>query len=323
MTTWRTSMIPFELRWQTLEPVAFQRVDEEHSLDFYLGLDVSGERVLLLITQREETVQVQSQAIHVICRQRHDGRWALMFRLVRPELDRIFSHLCEDLVESSRQLPDMTNAARFILTRFARWQRLLQHGHTGLLDESAVRGLIGELLFLNQLALPAYGLLPAIEGWVGPLDAAQDFHYQDGLFEVKSIRSGTSKVMISSAEQLDDIGNALLLVVVMLDSAEQGNADAFCLPDIVSEVRKRLEGDSIALSMFEERLIAAGYIDREEYRRHCYKVGALREFTICEEFPRIMRSRLTSGIGKVIYELDLAACQPFEIKSKTEKSHGS
>ena len=315
-------MIPFELRWKTLEPGAYQRVDEDHPLDLYLGLDVSGEHVLFLIIQREETVRVQSQAIQVICRQRHDGRWVLMFRLVQTELGKIFSHLCEDLVESSRQLTDVRNAAQFILARFTRWQRLLQYGHTGLLDESAARGLIGELLFLGQHSLPVYGLLPAVEGWVGPLDSAQDFHYPDCLFEVKSIRSGASTVMISSAEQLDDIGLPLLLVIVMLDTAERGTADAFCLPDIVNGLRRQLEGNAMASSLFEERLIAAGYIDREEYQSHWYKAGAIRQFDVCEEFPRIMRSQLTSGIGKVKYELDLIACQQFEIISKPENTHG-
>lgn len=315
-------MMPFESRWEILEPGGFQRIDEDHPLDFYLGLDVSGDRILLLIVQKEETVQVQSQAIRVICRERHDGQWALMFHLVRTELGRIFSHLCEDLVESSRKLSDIPNPARFVLTRFERWQRLLKHGHTGLLDESAVRGLVCELLYLRQFSMPKYGLTPAIKGWVGPLDAAQDFHYPDGLFEVKSIRTGTSRVMISSADQLDDTGNQLHLVAVILDSADRGDADAFCLPDIVNDMRQRLEEDSIALSIFEERLLAAGYIDSEEYRHHYYKSGDFQFFTVCEGFPRIMRSRLSSGIGKVTYELDLAACKPFETCSKTENSDG-
>ncbi len=310
-------MIPIEARWEMLEPGGFQRIDEDHPLDFYLGMDVSCDRVLLLIVQDEEAVPVQSQAIHVVCRKRNDGQWALMFHLVQSELGKIFSHLCEDLVESSRKLTDMTNAARFILARFERWQRLLQHGHTGLLDESAVRGLIGELLYLHRFSLSAYGLLPAVDGWLGPLDAAQDFHYPDGLFEVKAIRTGTSKVIISSAEQLDNTGNPLQLVMVILDSVQRDD-DAICLPDIVNDVRQRIEADSVALSLFEERLLAAGYIDREEYRCYCYKCGGFRFFTVCEEFPRIIRSRLSSGVGKVTYELSLAACIPFEIISKTE-----
>ena len=305
-------MMPIEARWEMLEPGGFQRIDENHPLDFYLGMDVSGDRVLLLIIQDEETVPVQSQAINVVCRKRHDGQWALMFRLVRSELGRLFSHLCEDLVESSRNLSDKTNPARFVLARFERWQRLLKHGHTGLLDESALRGLICELLFLRQISTPRYGLGPAIKGWMGPLDAAQDFHYPDGYFEVKSIRTGSSRVIISSADQLDDTVKPLELVAIILDPADRESTDTFSLPDIVNDMRRLLKEDPVALSTFEERLLAAGYIDSDEYRNLFFKSGKFRFFTVCDGFPRIIRSSLSSGINKVTYELDLTFCEPFE-----------
>lgn len=305
-------MMPIEARWEMLEPGGFQRIDEDHPLDFYLGMDVSGDRVLLLIIQDEETVPVQSQAINVFCRKRHDGQWALMFRLVRSELGRVFSHLCEDLVESSRKLSDTTNPARFVLARFERWQRLLKHGHTGLLDESALRGLICELLYLRQISIPRYGLAPAINGWLGPLDAAQDFHYPDGYFEVKSIRTGSSRVIISSANQLDDTDKSLELVAIILDPADRESADAFCLPNIVNDMRCLLKEDPVALSTFEERLLAAGYIDSDEYGNLFFKSGKFRFFTVRDRFPRIIRSSLSSGINKVTYELDLTFCEPFE-----------
>jgi hypothetical protein len=95
-------MTTFETRWREMpvhpERPAFQRVDESHPLDFYLGRESSGEWVLLLITEEHSKSSREYQAIHVVCRQRHDGRWALLFRLMRQELEKLFSLLCEDLV---------------------------------------------------------------------------------------------------------------------------------------------------------------------------------------------------------------------------------
>ncbi len=317
-------MIPFESRWETLEPGrGFQRVDEGHPLDFYFGLDVSGERVLLLVTEREVGVPAQTQAIQVLCRQRHDDRWALMFRLVRPELGRIFSHLCEDIIEFGRKLPEESKPAEAVIMRFARWQRLLERSYAGLLDESALRGLIGELMFLDRFALPTYGSIPALEGWVGPLDAEQDFRYPNGVFEVKTLRPGVTTVKISSAEQLEDAGRPLQLIAVTLNPAERIDNDAFCLPDVVTDMLKKFEHDPVALTLFEERLISAGYFDREEYRSHVYKFGGFRRFNVSEGFPRIVHSHLPSGIGRVMYDLDLAACLPFEIVDDGEKTSGN
>lgn len=307
-------MITYDMRWNEMEPgKGFQRVDEQHPLDFYLGVEASGERLLLLVTEREATVPSQSHAIQVLCRQRHDGRWALIFRLIRPELNKIYSHLCEDLVESCRTLVDKSKAAEALIARFARWQRMLERSRTGLLDEAAMRGLIGELLFLRQCALPVYGLFPAVDGWIGPLDAEQDFRYPDSIFEVKTIQSNVTHVKISSAEQLDDADRKLQLIIVIVNPAEKLDTGAFCLPDMISDIRNTLEGEPIALSLFEERLLAVGYIDRDEYLSHYYQSSGFRRFMILEGFPRIIQSRLPTGINKVTYDIDLTYCKPFEL----------
>jgi len=306
--------MPFEARWETLEPSkGFQRVDEDHPLDLYLGLDVSGERVLLLVTDDDADVPAPTQSIEVFCRHRHDGRWALMFRLIRPELGRVFSHLCEDLVEFGRNLSKDSKPANAIIARLSRWQRLLERSHDGLLDESVIRGLIGELMYLEHFALPEYGPVPALEGWVGPLDAEQDFRYPDSIIEVKSIRPNSLKVKISSAEQLEDVGCKFQLVTVTLNSSRRGENDSFCLPDIISDMRKKFEDDPLASSLFEERLLSAGYLDHEGYQSYFFQAGGFRCFTVRDGFPRIVRSQLPTGIGSVVYELNLAVCQIFEV----------
>jgi hypothetical protein len=303
-----------ESRWAEMKPgKGFQRIDENHPLDFYLGLDVSGERVLLLVTEENVDVSTQSQAIQVLIRQRQDGRWALMFKLTKPELSRIFSHLCEDIIEYGRKLRGTANPAESVIKRFMHWQRLLERSQSGLLDLVSQRGLLGELLFLQYFALHHFSLMQAVEGWEGPLDAAQDFQYTDRAFEIKTLGLGANEVKISSAEQLDNHGLRLQLVAVMLATADNQDGAAFTLPDIVDALRKKLESDTGAYQLFEERLLAIGYFDHEEYRSHKYNLERFRFFDIRDEFPRIIRACLPGGIGKVIYEVDLAFCQPYEI----------
>ena len=317
-------MTIFEPRWGSFESGrGFQRVDEDHPLDFYIGVDISDHRVLLLVMESELHVPVQSQAIQVLCRQRQDGRWALMFSLLRPDLGVIFSHLCEDLVESSRKISDKSKAGELILSRFVYWQRLLRSGSTGLLDESVQKGLLGELLFLQRLALPVYGAISALEGWVGPLNAEQDFRYVDRIFEIKTIGPDALTVKISSAEQLDDTDRPIQLVLAVLDQTDRIDADAFCLLSIVAELRQELLSDPAASALFDDRLLSIGYFDRDEYSTRFFRFDRFRHFAICEGFPRIMQSRLSSAIGSVRYELDLQACLPYEIADTKEGLHGA
>lgn len=311
-------MTAFEARWREMpvhpESPAFQRVDESHPLDFYLGRETTGEWILLLITNERPMSSREYQAIHVICRQRNDGRWALLFRLMRPELEKLFSLLCEDLVESSRNIQDPSRPASFVLTRFARWQKLLEQGHSGLLDEAAMRGLIGELLFLEKQAIPSRGIREAVTGWVGPTRAQRDFRFPEHEYEVKTIRTGANRVLISSAEQLDLQAKILDLVVVLLDEAElESHPDAFTPLGMVGRLRELLESDTTALDVFEARLMDAGFVAREEYSERAYIFRQFRMFRIGEGFPAIRRSQLPVGIGKVTWELEIPAILSFEI----------
>jgi hypothetical protein len=245
-----------------------------------------------------------------------------MFSLSRPEFGALFSHLCEDFVESCRRISDKSIAGELIFSRFDRWQRLLRSGSTGLLDESAQKGLLGELLFLQRFALPTYGAVSALEGWVGPLEAEQDFRYIDKIFEIKTVGPDALGVKISSAEQLDATDRPIQLVVAVLDQIDRTNTDAFCLSDIVAELRQELRIDPVASALFDDRLLSAGYFDRDEYSAPSYRLGRLRTFAVREGFPRIMHSRLPSGIGSVRYELSLQACRPFEVTDAVEESNG-
>lgn len=306
--------MPYESRWERLECAGgFQRIDEEHPMDFYIGINEEGRRVLLLLTDREAAVPPHTRSIHVFCRRRNDNRWALTFCLVQNELREMFSCLCRDIIEFCRELPDGVNSTEIVLRRFIHWQRLLEKGSTGLLDESAIKGLIGELLFLERFSFPTYGFVHALEGWVGPLEAPQDFSYPDQLVEVKTQMAGYTKIRISSAEQLDYSDIPLQLTTVTLSPATNEGADFLCLPNIVENIRSELSNDIDASMLFQERLLSADYFDREEYRNFTYRFERFRHFNVVAEFPRIVRSLLPAGIGSVRYELDLLNCRSFEI----------
>lgn len=310
-------MKPFDQRWEEIgvlsESPAFQRVDDIHPLDFYLGRDITGEWILLLVTDQQSSITQQYRAIHVVSRFRQDGRWALMFQLKRPELAKIFSLLCEDLVESSRSLGDSDKAVSFVMARFNRWQKLLERGRSGLLELHELRGLIGELLFLERVAIPKHGIETAVSGWVGPRGADQDFVFDGMRVEVKTIREGASAVRISSAEQLDVVGRELKLAVVVLeDFAAPAGGDSFDALELVGRLRSQIEEVPAVLEKFEDNLLAAGFLEREEYAGFRFLYDRIRVFGVNGDFPRIIRTKLIAGIGAVSYEVNLENCLPFE-----------
>src|SRR5207249_4409835 len=183
-------------------------------------------------------------------------RWVLKFRLVKQELVAPFARLCQDLIDESRDKADGTGASTFLLRRLARWRKLMELTRGGFSDIDA-RGLIGELLFLEAVAVPRFGVEPAIKGWVGPEGSPQDFRVAGYAIEVKTCLLGSHIITISSLDQLDAGTAPLYLVVVHLSPSSQQDSSAFTLTDLVARIH-RLADDTPARSEFETRLIETG-----------------------------------------------------------------
>ena len=314
-------MTSFESRWRSSTPnpdaALYQRIDDQHPLDFYLGVDAAGDWSLLLVSEEKPASFRSVQAIQVTSGKRHDGRWALNFRLTKPDLGRLFALLCEDLVESSRSIPEPSKPASHVLARFARWQRLLERGGSGLLDEAALRGLIGELLFLERLGERSSNFDAAVHCWQGPQGGIRDFVLSDCEFEVKTVRPGARYARISSAEQLDTSDRPVELVILELEGGGQSQASGSFTPvQLVERIRQRVEGEWSVLSAFDAKLLDAGFVQCEEYNAFAFSLVSVRHFCVPNEFPSIRRSRLPAAIGDVTWDIDLTAISGFERKEE-------
>jgi len=308
---------PLESLWDELTSKgsgpAYIRVDELHQLDLYAGVDTDGALLLMLVTESKPSLlKKRFKAFEVTCHLRQDQRWALNVRLQLPDFKRIFAHLCSDLVEASRAGCTQAQGPAFVLERIGRWERLLTRDRSGLLDEASIRGLIGELIFLERCAIPTKGPSLSIASWYGPLDSNQDFHFPDRSVEVKTTSPGSLAIMISSAEQLDVHGTRLFLSVIPLEYAQAGTADSFTLPELVTKVKELLRGNGEALTLFEDRLELVGYVEQREYDHRRFVVHGIRHYAVDEGFPRLRRSEMPEAIGMLRYELDVARCQEFE-----------
>ena len=279
----------------------FRRVDEDHPLDLFAGFDLDGRRVLMLVTSQAPLELPAPGLIDVSLTRRNDGRFNLLFRLGRPEYEELFGRLCQDLVETSRG-SNPENGTAVLLLRLDRWKRLLESGPRQGLTDDQLRGLFGELWFLNTVAIPKVGALGAIQAWKGPLGAPQDFQLFDGLIEIKTVLPGAHRVSISSAEQLEH-GSAPMQLGVFAVDPSQGVS----VPSLIEQIRLQMGGSSAAME-FDLRLAEMGYSVRPEHERPLFTVIGERYYVIDETFPSLRISKLPAGISNVTYDLDLLQC---------------
>ena len=310
-------MKKIEARWQALEPAPdkpiFQLFDAEHPLKLYIGREMTGEYLFLLVDPEQPPKLKGLRSVRISTFERGDGQWSLLLSLTQPELAGVFALLCEDLVESSRHLARGSSGVNLLSRRLANWRLLLEEGGSGLLTTEVVRGLIGELLVLDRYFMDLLGPVAAVKIWRGPFGAAQDFQRADEAWEIKTVHPDSTFVQIASESQLDTKSRPINLVVLPLLEVSDGTG--YSLNELVVRLKARMSDLSEALEAFDERLVALGYMNRSEYDSPRFKAGKARTFQVHGEFPRIEAKDLIKGLTEVRYKVQLNACAPFEIET--------
>jgi hypothetical protein len=291
----------------------YVRIDSEHPLDWHIGFENINQKSLLLITPFEPERIPSSKSILVAVRQRADSKWTLSFRLVRSEQEDVFIRLCCDLIESSRSQTNTIQGLEFVLDRYYQWSKLMEVQRSGLLSEPERRGLIGELLFLQQQISKGMPLLDVVNSWIGPEGADQDFVYSTGWYEVKVLGIGAKSVSISSLEQLDAVspGN---LIIFFIDKTAPNQVNGFTLHRKVAQVRACLKASSSALNLFNEKLLRYGYIDLPEYEQQWYRLSRSNRYNVDEHFPRLIRINTPSQVVGVSYQLSIQALENWKVE---------
>lgn len=291
---------------------SYTRIDSEHPLEWNIGYENINQKSLLLVSDFEPVKISSSKSIVVAIGQRTDGKWALSLRLIRSEQEDVFIRLCCDLIESSRNQTNNINGLEFVLQRYNQWAKLMEVQQTGLLSEARQKGLVGELHFLQQLILNGKPILDAINGWIGPEGADQDFVYSNGWYEVKTLGIGAKTVSISSLEQFD----AKLpgeLILYFIDKTSNQDVQGITLNNKVSQIRECILTSNVAYNLFNDKLLRYGYIDIPEYGNKFYRIGGEKRFFVGDDFPRLVKENVPSQVVAVEYQLSIQAIEQWKI----------
>ena len=231
--------------------------------------------------------------------------WISLSRQSAGSLD-LFTMMANDIIRTlvASSTTDEVRLFHFFLSRIRAWQDFMRRGADSVLSAEQEVGLVGEIEMLK--AVLEAGVPPdiAVEGWQGPMDAKWDFILGSGAIEVKSTVSNSGfPAIIGSLDQLDD-SQIPLLYLAASRFALDGTGKT--LPEIVTNVRGRLQQSSVAAHLFESRLIHAGYLDAvsDSYTRR-FAYLRTRTTRVCDPFPRLTRGSVGIEIRKARYELDL------------------
>jgi hypothetical protein len=220
-----------------------------------------------------------------------------------PSHERVFTPFCREIITA---VCEEGREPRRALSAIARaWQSAWKPVRP-YMEKTAQVGLLGELIVLRYLLLPALGP-GAVATWSGPEYERHDFVLHNLHIEVKTTRKSRPEHEISRLDQLHvPSGKSLLLVSIQLEETAGGSETIATQLDAVVDA---LRGDPAALDSFMAKMVNVGW--SEEVRTS----GTLMRFEVRDSgiypvedgFPRLPESfSPPPGVVALRYTIDLA-----------------
>ena len=289
---------------------AFSRIDPNHPLDIYMGDNDSLHPTLLIVgtdcvdaKYLHDTNAIKIQNVIL------DNRKALTFSYIQSPYNNIFSRLCFDMLESSRNEQGNGKYLKLV-QRYIAWYNMFTGKKSDILTKEQQKGLCGELLFLEQ-KISERPIVEALTAWQGPLEADQDFVFADSWAEIKSVKLSATAVTISSLEQLQ-LESPGMLIVYKLEDTNSEDQDRFSLHMLVERITRAISNSVDAVLLFKEKLYFAGYDPEEEsYKQTFFKIREKFVYSVIDDFPRLTQMNTPVAIVEAKYQIDLAAINEY------------
>lgn len=233
--------------------------------------------------------------------------YILRFSLEQDDLISCFSAFCEDLIGSVANVSDENIVYKTLSARYQAWRKLFKpNGET--LRETEIMGLIGELTFLRNYAIPHWGIDTALTSWTGPEKTHKDFSNNKAWFEIKTINVGKETVHISSIEQLDSDTDGILYVYFLERLSPTYNG--ITLNSIITELYSGF--NLLQKDMLLNKLELFKYDFNQSYDSYVYAVRDECAYIVKNGFPRIIRENVPNPISKVQYDVIISEILTFK-----------
>lgn len=290
--------------------LSYKRINPNHPVNIYIGYNEKGNQSFAIISEKCNLDFESTRLIDVELKVRNDGDYVLSFNLLDDSLSDIFYQFISDIVDKAYNINDYSPIA-FVIERWKKWINMFKNPKNIFLSENEVRGLLGELIYLEKCMFDKYGIDRSLESWIGSSLSHKDFEIDDTWYELKTIRENALTVTISSIEQLDsnEYGE---LVLVKLEPSNESISEPIKLNDYINKIRSCFSNDS-QLKTFNEKLDERKYFYAPEYDKYVYSIKSIDHYGVNEEFPRLKENDLPDSIARASYELYIKKIEKFKI----------
>jgi hypothetical protein len=285
------------------------RFNDDCEPDFYIGINENNNKCIL---HSLVNVNINFEGFEKTNLKAYKNSKYLILELIdNDEYLDLFLDLSYSIFEKIKYITIAQDSALIFKEMILRWSAFFTNKKIDKLGEKQVMGLWGELFilkeFIEQKKISVDDILIA---WRGPYNGNRDFEFDNFHLEIKSIKSDSDKINISSEFQLEDEnGIEINLRVLKL----RGDSNGQNLNDIVQEIILLLNQLNADLEIFYSALFQIVRLsDLNKYDDLCFAINSDLTYLVIEnEFPLIDSKTLMEGLSNVKYKIALNKIENF------------
>lgn len=277
----------------------------------FVAINASGGLTLVTRSSIKPPQFSSLEAIKVSHHSIDDGiTWQTTFELVEQSFESEFISLCGELIDSTFEEPSAAEAQNAIHQAFESWLSFFKRNSQ--LSIESVRGLYGELSFIDSKLAHLYDWRVILDSWKGPLNGHRDFEFPHEAIEIKTLQPSGTQIQIASEHQLSGDLPMKLIVCRVLDHL--GDVGGESLLQLVMKISSMLT--PAENNIFTSLLRKVGYSpDNTWIQTRRFSIQEWKAFDPHNEsFPRITPNSLAVGVSNVSYKLSMAAMEPYRIE---------
>jgi hypothetical protein len=301
-----------EIKWNKIHlpksgSYAYNRINGVCLPELHIGVSEKGNRCLILVlppNSKIEFVGEKKENLETYFRKKEK-------HIVLELTDRFYNSFFVDLVVSLyyriKDISDENDSSRSFISLIQYWSDFLRAKKGGLLSAEAVKGMYGELTYLeyllDDLDLPINDIL---NSWKGPYDDNHDFHFDEKNAEIKTKTIASNEVHISSEYQLEAVkGKKLELVAI---SVEDVAVNGDNLSSVLNRIRKYVLHENGDISIISAALLKKNiqFSTVDIYDSYMFRLKTFEVFN-CDDadFPKLTSTNIGDNLRKVSYRLIL------------------
>jgi hypothetical protein len=280
-------------------------------LKIYYGVSKEGHPRLSFMSSVAPPKMESTKLLKVIQGKEKEKVYWTSFDLLETTAKQVFYSFCSDLVDVVNGLDDEKKALVYLKNRFHIWKSMFKKG-TNMVSAEMLKGLIGELYFLDTNLLDKYGVPDAIDAWSGADGTAKDFSKDLEWFEIKAVSTSAVSVKISSISQLSSETPGHLIIMKLEEMSAVYTDGKSSVGELFDSILRKIDANETKES-FLGKIQSYGISLDDECCNKKYKIVSTESYLVDEDFPRLTEEDIKhKEICKVSYELIINSLARFK-----------